>query len=273
MNVISAQSLQQGIEHQLKRCPSDTYVFVSQPGVSTNDLTLSKSTPHLRRRLSGKDDNTKSVFAAKNVVGGVDARALVATVSRECNTKSTLLLDGESECFFVLTAYKRHADPETEGEIPTEAYDAIHIQFPSLPTANDDRESAMLQADSYLNSLLATLESYTVIYATLDNLSPPQSQHPEQYEMDEPYPSNMHTDLKRDLNAHIVRASNASNPQADLPLFEKYQFLSPGASCCLSHRLLENIKLTVYGRNLHGWCRQYPPLLYPLRWNQRHRKP
>ncbi|KAG9526135.1 BIG1-domain-containing protein, partial [Aureobasidium melanogenum] len=211
MNVISAQSLQESVEHQLKGCPSNTYVVVSQPGISTNDLTVSKSTPHLRRRLSGKDDNVKSIFAAKNVVGDVDGMALVASITRECHTKSTLLLDGEN------------------GEIPTKAYDAIHVRFPSLPTANDDRESALLQADSYLNSLLATLDSYTVLYATLPNLFPPSKpQHPEQYEMDEPYPSNMHTDLKRDLNAHIVRASNASNPQADLPLFEKYQFLSPG---------------------------------------------
>ncbi|KAG9759004.1 BIG1-domain-containing protein, partial [Aureobasidium melanogenum] len=211
VNVISAQSLQESVEHQLKGCPSNTYVVVSQPGISTNDLTVSKSTPHLRRRLSGKDDNVKSIFAAKNVVGDVDGMALVASITRECHTKSTLLLDGEN------------------GEIPTKAYDAIHVRFPSLPTVNDDRESALLQADSYLNSLLATLDSYTVLYATLPNLFPAfKPQHPEQYEMDEPYPSNMHTDLKRDLNAHIVRASNASSPQADLPLFEKYQFLSPG---------------------------------------------
>lgn len=238
MNVISAQSLQEGINHQINGCPYGTYVFVSQPGVSTNDLTLSKSTPHLRRRLSAKDDNVKSVFTAKNVVGEVDAMALVATVNRECNTKSTLLLDGESTSSSLLITHRRHTDRETEGEIPTQAYDAIHLRFPNLPTDNDDRESALLQADSYLNSLLATLDSYTVIYAPLDNMAPAQVQHPEQYEMDEPYPSNMHTDLKRDLNAHIVRASNASNPQADLPLFEKYQFLSPGTSCCLNHRLI-----------------------------------
>ncbi|KAG9639575.1 BIG1-domain-containing protein, partial [Aureobasidium melanogenum] len=211
VNVISAQSLQESVEHQIKGCPSNTYVVVSQPGISTNDLTVSKSTPHLRRRLSGKDDNVKSIFAARNVVGDVDGMALVASITRECHTKSTLLLDAEN------------------GEIPTEVYDTIHVRFPSLPTANDDRESALLQADSYLNSLLATLDSYTVLYATLPNLFPAfKPQHPEQYEMDEPYPSNMHTDLKRDLNAHVVRASNASNPQADLPLFEKYQFLSPG---------------------------------------------
>ncbi|KAH0362035.1 BIG1-domain-containing protein, partial [Aureobasidium melanogenum] len=211
VNVISAQSLQESIQHHLKGCPSDTYVVVSQPGISTSDLTVSKSTPHLRRRLSGKDDNVKSIFAAKNVVGDVDGMAVVASINRECHTKSTLLLDGE------------------DGEIPTESYDTIHVRFPTLPTAEDDRESALLQADSYLNSLLATLDSYTVLYATMDNLYPAfKPQHPEQYEMDEPYPSNMHTDLKRDLNAHVVRASNASNPQADLPLFEKYQFLSPG---------------------------------------------
>ncbi|THV79786.1 BIG1-domain-containing protein [Aureobasidium pullulans] len=213
-NIISAQSLEKGIEHLVKDCPSDTYVFVSQPGVSTNDLTVSKSTPHLRRRLSGKDENVKSVLAVKDVVGEVDAMKLVSKVHLGCdeikNGFNTLLLDGE------------------KGEIPTKPYDAIHIQFPSLPANHDDRESALLQADSYLNSLLVTLESYTVLYAPLSNLSPPQSQHPEQYEMDEPYPSNMHTDLKRDLNSHVSRASNASNPQDGLPLFEKYQFLSPG---------------------------------------------
>ncbi|KAI5199318.1 hypothetical protein AUEXF2481DRAFT_39517 [Aureobasidium subglaciale EXF-2481] len=215
VNVISAQTLQKNVGEQLKGCPSDTYVFVSQPGLNTADLTLSKSTPHLRRRLSGKDDSVKSIFAAKNVVGDVDAMSLVATVNRECSSLdlqffSTLLLSGE------------------KGEIPTEAYNAIHVQFPSLPTAHDDRESALLQADSYINSLLATIDSYTVLYSTLSNLSPPSSQHPDQYEMDEPYPSNMHTDLKRDLNSYVSRASNNTNPQANLPLFEKYQFLSPG---------------------------------------------
>lgn len=214
-NIISAQSLEKGIEHRIKDCPSDTYVVVSQPGVSTNDLTVSKSTPHLRRRLSGKDEHVKSVLAVKNVVGDVDAMKLVSVITRECDKEtlrsySTLLLDGE------------------KGEIPTKAYDAIHVRFPSLPAAHDDRESALLQADSYLNSLLETLDSYTVLYAPLPNLFPTEPQHPEQYEMDEPYPSNMHTDLKRDLNAHVSRASNTSNPQANLPLFEKYQFLSPG---------------------------------------------
>ena len=47
------------------------------------------------------------------------------------------------------------------------------------------------------------------------------------YEMDEPYPSAYHTDLKRDLHVH-KRESNNSDMQNGLPLFEKYQFLTPG---------------------------------------------
>jgi hypothetical protein len=108
VNVISAQSLEDGFKHQIKGCPSGKYLVVSQPGVSTDDLTVSKSTPHLRRRLAGKDNNVKSVFAAKNVVGHVDAMALVASINRECETRSTMLLDGESMCFFPLDARKRY---------------------------------------------------------------------------------------------------------------------------------------------------------------------
>jgi hypothetical protein len=81
---------------------------VSQPGISTNDLTVSKSTPHLRRRLAGKDNDVKSVFAAKNVVGDVDAMALIGSINRECHSKSTLLLDGESTCSFLMVAQKRY---------------------------------------------------------------------------------------------------------------------------------------------------------------------
>lgn len=83
--------------------------------------------------------------------------------------------------------------------------------------------------DSFLHSVIAAVdgEEYTVIYTT----TPPsvsqdtEPQLREQlYEMDEPFPSMMHTDLKRDLSAH------ARNASSNLPLFEKYQFLSPGMS-------------------------------------------
>lgn len=48
------------------------------------------------------------------------------------------------------------------------------------------------------------------------------------YEMDEPYPSALHQDLKRDIKYSPVKGGNSTSTQDGLPLFEKYQFLSPG---------------------------------------------
>ena len=84
--------------------------------------------------------------------------------------------------------------------------------------------------DDTVASVLGNENRSVLIYIT----SPPAAQRLEQqdghlYEMDEPYPSALHTDLKRDLNAH-KRQSDNNEMQAGLPLFEKYQFVTPGMS-------------------------------------------
>ena len=48
------------------------------------------------------------------------------------------------------------------------------------------------------------------------------------YEMDEPYPSALHQDLRRDIKYEPLKSSGNHTMQDGLPLFEKYQFLSPG---------------------------------------------
>lgn len=97
----------------------------------------------------------------------------------------------------------------------------------------------LIDADNEAARWLSELESakrpYALIFVgsqdshpthqTYDHVDPP-------YEMDEPYPT-LHTDLKRDLEAHRrhveSRQSNGTdNPQSSLALFEKYQFLTPG---------------------------------------------
>jgi hypothetical protein len=65
-------------------------------------------------------------------------------------------------------------------------------------------------------------------------LSAPSTGEPAEnlYEMDEPYPSAMHQGLKREIKYEPLKSGNHSM-QDGLPLFEKYQFLSPGK---LSHQ-------------------------------------
>lgn len=46
--------------------------------------------------------------------------------------------------------------------------------------------------------------------------------------MDEPYPSALHQDLRRDIKYEPLKSNSSHNMQDGLPLFEKYQFLTPG---------------------------------------------
>lgn len=81
-----------------------------------------------------------------------------------------------------------------------------------------------------VEAVLTASQPSTLIYLT----TPPaqESTFDEQqqglYEMDDPFPSGLHTDLKRDLRAR--QNDGNKNMQDGLPLFEKWQFLSPGKS-------------------------------------------
>ena len=88
--------------------------------------------------------------------------------------------------------------------------------------------------DAFLSSmldLLSTKVKYTVIYTT----SPPMTGHPsepaepEEYEMDSLFQAPVHLELKRDMS-HQKRASDVNITLPNGPLFERYQYLTPGAS-------------------------------------------
>ena len=92
----------------------------------------------------------------------------------------------------------------------------------------------------------------SVLYAknpsVLIYLTTPPSEHPAEaenshlYEMDDPYPSALHTDLKRDLR----RQSDSGN---NLAIFETYQFLTPGTSCagdCKQYVIFTDFALQVF---------------------------
>ena len=82
--------------------------------------------------------------------------------------------------------------------------------------------------------------------------------------MDEPYPSAMHIDLKRDLYAHAKGKNSTSNLDSKLPLFEKYQFLSSGRSIIRPLLTL----LTHGSRNFHGRYSSTAPTYDSICWYQ-----
>ena len=112
-----------------------------------------------------------------------------------------------------------------------------------------------ISEDSFLDTVISSKlgnEKYTVIYITTpqgEEQSALQYQAQQIYEMDDPFPTAMHTELRRDIESH------AKDVKSEGGLFERYQFLSPGTSFYdlqLSNRPnhfmpIELIKLTHIG--------------------------
>lgn len=79
--------------------------------------------------------------------------------------------------------------------------------------------------------------NYTVLYTTTPAI--PTSNvagTPKQYEMYN-YDQSLHTELKRDVDPEPIKLRN-NQTMVDGPLFEKYQFLTPGEQNFLGRLLM-----------------------------------
>ncbi|KAI9875445.1 MAG: hypothetical protein M1830_008470 [Pleopsidium flavum] len=106
----------------------------------------------------------------------------------------------------------------------------IRVDFPPLP-AGTGRAAKLAENDAFLASIIDLLPSpkYTVIYTTTPvsaNQRPLVSES-RVYEMDDTFASSVHMDLKRDFSIHD-RVSSDNTTLSSGPLFEKYQFFTPG---------------------------------------------
>lgn len=178
--------------------------------------------PAMRRRMASRDYN--SVVQVPEVMGEMDSLRIAESISRTCNIERTSVQDYHS------AGHKGHS--------------AVlgPLQFPALKAdaVQDVRREMLSHADAtldvQLDSVLANHTSHVIIYVS----TPAPEGERAHYEMDEPpYHAIMHTDLKRDVGEEGIEAAKPrqakeANPQDGLPLFEKYQFLSPGLSCSLA---------------------------------------
>ncbi|KZF26851.1 BIG1-domain-containing protein [Xylona heveae TC161] len=200
------------VQATLSRCPSQTYVIASQPGAYAADFAGRQSAPHLRRRISKKDADIASSFSVTDVSGQVNPDALEGFLKMQCGAGSTTV-DASVGTFTT-------ADDDRPR--------VVRVNFPALPTTRE-RKDKLGEHDSFLASIIDLLPShdYTLVYIT----TPPSGDvQPEladiqEYEMEDSFPSPFATELKRDLSLH----PHSSNETIDgAPLFEKYQFLTPG---------------------------------------------
>jgi len=207
----TSSSLDSRIYESLASCPSDTYIIVSQPEVSAKDYSGKLAAPHLRQWLNKTEKQISSTLAIPEVAGDLDAHSISQRLEQACKAE-VLRVDASTGTI------------PNDGNYPR----IVRVEFSSLPSQPNDRTLKLAEHDSFLHAVISELggDKYTVVYTT----TPPTPQHiaasqypiPPTYEMDDPYASVLHMDLKRDVDSHAN--SNGSN----LALFDKYQYLSPG---------------------------------------------
>lgn len=94
--IVSAASLSNTINSELRKCPSDTYVIVSQPGVNAADYHDYFSAPHMRQNIAGDNKHIRSSTTVSDVLGALDVESMSKVVQEKCGAE-VLHVDASSE--------------------------------------------------------------------------------------------------------------------------------------------------------------------------------
>lgn len=213
-----------------RSCPTNNYLIALQPGVSSSDFIDTKNAP-LLSKLTNNNDKSHTANWVGDVLGGIDTYTLQQALSKGCNI-TPITLDSSS---------LHVPEPENTSE--------AHIVFTRLPAlqsdlSEDERHVIMRQLDEFLSDIVETYfqnKDYTLVYTTTSKASEsgkvPASETTE-YDSELPLADMMHNgELRRSLIARKEKQHN-NQTMVDGPLFDKYQFLSPGAFAKWSARLL-----------------------------------
>jgi len=222
--VSTADKVTDAILETVGDCAQSKYFIVRQPGLALADLQSDAASSISTWADSKKYEQRVEI---PSVMRDISAESLVEEIASRCGaTRDESRLLAEPLQFYT-----------------SEEKEVTFVTLESLPARDAHKRADALQS----------------LYAVLDNsgptsnddhmvilLSGPSTGEPAEsvYEMDEPYPSAMHQGLKRDIKYEPLKSGNHSM-QAGLPLFEKYQFLSPGIFMGLTISLLLFVMLWI----------------------------
>ncbi|CZT18255.1 uncharacterized protein RCC_04100 [Ramularia collo-cygni] len=220
----TAAHVEESLLSALDDCAASLYILVEQAGAHASDLRDGSVMPAMQRRMASGD--YRSVVQVPEVMGEMDTIRIADSISRKCNLERTNVQEYHS------AGRKGHSAVLGPLQLPVLKSDVV------LDVRREILSQADLKLDGQLDSVLANHTSHVIIYVSRSAAEGERAH----YEMDEPpYHAIMHTDLKRDVGEEGVEAAKETkeaNPQDGLPLFEKYQFLSPGIFMGLTISLL-----------------------------------
>jgi hypothetical protein len=184
----TASLVQKFTRDVLATCPTDNYLFVTQPGVSASDLRQQNGCPMPRLCKAVEDSRIQGRFSVPEVVGNIESKGIVDLVRKACEHKSKIVNIKE-----------------------------VHLASVSL----DNKANALAENDVVLSDDLdeaTASDSYTIVF-----LSTPAEPV---YEAEFTEPLRM--DLKRHAQRSSIERADNRTDWDKLPLFEKYQFFTPG---------------------------------------------
>ncbi|KAJ6438687.1 ER protein BIG1 [Purpureocillium lavendulum] len=172
----------------LSGCPTDRYLLVIQPGVHAADLSRENGCAMPHLCRAVEDSRIKSRYTVSEVVGSVTGAGIADYIRSSCAQK-------------------------------TKAVSVDEVTLASL--AGKDRAGALSGNDAVLaNSIDSATksDSYTILFYST----------PSEPAYEPEFVDSLHMDLKRDMEgAHGARVDNGTQRDTR-PLFEKYQFFTPG---------------------------------------------
>jgi hypothetical protein len=208
----------------LEKCNSDVYLFITAPGVTSSEL--SSNAPHLRRAISHKSVQGKYTVSEAVGLTVSTSNDLAQVVEKKCGgimvDESTMAealtqkQDGKS--IIVSWSYESLA-----GSMEGRDGDVANTGMSGWFMACDILTRDVIDAHFYNNFIkdLPLEMKYTVVYSTTPANVVVSEGVP--YEAD--FDIGVHMDLKRAL---LIRMPPEKLNNDTRPLFEKYQFLTPG---------------------------------------------
>ncbi|KAI0422147.1 ER protein BIG1 [Xylaria grammica] len=186
----SSSTILESTKQLLSSCPTSRYLFVSQPNLNAGHLSSKAAVPKLSDTLS----YAATSYSVAEVIGELDVKSITAYIRDTC-------------------------------ELPPSAIDVIDLL--PVPSSAAEGVNILKKNDDELGMVLEQYKtsaegSYTVVYT-----AGPRTEKPQTYTAEFTDSGAGHSELKRqlhDVNAVGRRARSDKN----LPLFEKYQYFTPG---------------------------------------------
>ncbi|KAL2760563.1 hypothetical protein ACRALDRAFT_2039180 [Sodiomyces alcalophilus JCM 7366] len=189
------------VQHILDSCPTERYHIVSQPGLRASDIRGADNCKARELCSAASNDRVRNTYSVAEVVGEIETDSLSRYIEAACSNKGRVVEVQET---------------------------VLH----PLPPDQHERERQLAKNDQIIGRTFGDLlssDSYTIIY--LSSLAGPSTNDVDSTGV-------LSAELRKlRARAWPVRRQDNNTDWDKLPLFEKYQFLTPG----IFHGLLVTI--------------------------------